>query len=317
MKKAMRLTLAIILCSSFQVNNSFAVENCTINNQRGKQIAEFTNLIGEEFKVVLPPIGLTSDFSRTYLLNEKSIVKISSLYEGSNCIATYFNTLSNAKPTSLELNDSTFEDWITYLGISTANPIKTYEDKSYIRKKLNRLVELYKSSDFNSQKVSYRSLGDLPNVIKNNNLKKDLDFPVVSIIEKEIEADYRSLNDSNRYSDFIKFKNIFLNIRINSTDGCFKYNSTNALNNLSLNQFSSVNYGPPHLYYFSQKYSSSLSCKVKVSIFGSSFDVGEVTLLADSPKNVLNKTITCAKGKVIKKIMGPSPKCPNGYKLRG
>lgn len=44
---------------------------------------------------------------------------------------------------------------------------------------------------------------------------------------------------------------------------------------------------------------------------------GQTATTSPSPKPTLNiKTITCVKGKVIKKVSGKSPKCPTGFKKR-
>jgi hypothetical protein len=37
---------------------------------------------------------------------------------------------------------------------------------------------------------------------------------------------------------------------------------------------------------------------------------------ATAPAKAVSKTISCVKGKTVKKISGPNPKCPTGYKLK-
>jgi len=320
MKKALRLTLTIILCSSFQLNNAYGVENCTVKNQLGKRIAEFTNLIGDEFKVGLPPIGLTADFSRTYLLNEKSVVKISSIYEGPDCIATSFTSNANAKPQSLELNDTNVENWMTDLPSNGRGGVKTYENKVYVKRKLDDLVALIKSPEFKTLKINYQSYDDIPKLSKVNNGGDTWQNPtsVISrVITNQIESDYQKLNDTSKYGDYAGFKTMFLNLGLSSPDGCLRYQTSTDFSKETINIYSSANMGPPHIYYFSEPFTASLSCRVNVSIYGSNFYVGEINLIAVQPKVTVQKTITCVKGKIIKKISAVNPKCPTGYKLRG
>jgi len=317
-KKTLVLAVTSVLLSFMGLNPIQSAENCTIKNQIGKQTAEFTNLAGEKFMVTLPPVGLTSEFSRMYLLNEDSPVSISTVYEGPNCIATTIGTIVNAKPQSVEFNDLNFDNWITVLNSTHVDQIKTYENKLYIRKKTDDLIRLLKNPEFSSIKINYQSKADVARLGMVNNGGDTWQRPTFSISKKlrdEIEADYIALNDLSKFTDYNYFKMIFLNLTINSTDGCFRYNSTSALTKQNINQYSSVNLGPPHVYYFSQPYSVGLKCKAKVSVLGSNFYVGEIDLIASQPQTIQSKTIYCTKGKISRTMVGQNPKCPNGYKL--
>ena len=318
MKKTLVLAIASVFMSFLGANPSHGAENCTNKNQIGKQTAEFTNLAGENFKVTLPPVGLTSEFSRMYLLNEESSISIETLYEGPNCIATIIGTTANAKRQSVDFNDTNFENWITELNSTHGNQIKTYENKLYVRKKTEDLIRLLKTPEFSSININYQAKEDVPRLGMVNNGGDTWQTPTFSISKKirdEIETDYIALNDLNKFTDYNYFKMIFLNLKINSTDGCFRYNSTSALTKQNVNQYSSVNLGPPHIYYFSQPYVAGLKCKANVSVLGSNFYVGQIELVAIQSKKVQSKTIYCTKGKISKTVVGQNPKCPSGYKL--
>lgn len=318
MKKTLVIAIASMFISFLGVSPSHSAENCTNKNQIGKQTAEFTNLAGEKFKVTLPPVGITSEFSRMYLLNEESSISIETLYEGPNCIATIIGTTANAKRQSVDFNDTNFDSWITELNSTHGNQIKTYENKLYIRKKTEDLIRLLKTPDFSSIRINYQTKEDVPRLGTVNNGGDTWQTPTFAISRKiidDIETDYVALNDLNKFTDYNYFKMIFLNLKINSTDGCFRYNSTSALTKQNVNQYSSVNLGPPHIYYFSQPYKVGLKCKVNVSVLGSNFYVGQIELVAIQTKTIQSKTIYCTKGKTLKTVVGQNPKCPSGYKL--
>ncbi len=311
-------TLFIISVTNVAPTVANAVENCTDKNWRSTSTAKFTNLEGLSYSVSAP-YELDSQFSRAYLIDETTRVDISTLYEGSNCLATVVTRSVNAKEQFLPENEVAVDKFLSQ-NDSDFFP-KTYEEKLNAKRFIQRLKEELLSSKYASSNIEYQSRESAGQIGRKNIVSDLWQNPLYDLQKRMgeiIDSEYRLLNDNNRYGEYYKYKSLFLNLRLNSSDGCFAYYKEQKDSGVVTKLYSSGIPGPNYFwaYYFEKPYSNTLQCKVSISLYNSEFSVGNLILIPQNKVSTSVKSIICIKGKTLKMLSGANPKCPAGYKKK-
>jgi len=308
--------LVIVSITNVSPTLANAVENCTDKDRRSTSTARFINLEGLSYSVSAP-FELDSEFSRNYLLDETTRVDISTLYEGSNCMATVVKRSVNAKAPFVPENEAVIDKFLSQ-NVSDFFPNK-YEEKLNAKRFIQRLKEELLSSKYASVNIEYQSYESAGQIARKNVASDLWQNPLYNLqmrMREIIDSEYLQLNDANRYGEYAKYRNLFLNIRLNSSDGCFAYYKEQKDSGVVTKLYTSGVPGPNFFwaYYFEKPYSSALQCKVSISLYNSEFSVGNLILIPTTKVNTSAKPIICIKGKTLKMLSGSNQKCPAGYK---
>lgn len=318
-RKYVILSLLSLLIGNLNAISIVAVEKCTASNWQGNSTAKFTNLVGDTYSV-RSPYEPTAEFSRTYLLNETSKIEISTLYEGSNCAATTISRSVYAKAPYVSESEEVVEKFINKNHL--LNLPKTYEVQLKVRKLIEKLKQELESSQFSSATIAYQSFADAAIIGRKEGMASDMWqnplYNIQSRMREIIDSEYKALNDSSKFNEYYIYKNLFFNLRLASDDGCFAYYAERRDSKAIMKLYSSGPPGPDYYwaYYFAQPFSNTLRCKVSVFLYDSEFSVGKLTLIPMKKLVAISKTITCVKGKSIKKVTSSNPRCPVGYTLK-
>jgi hypothetical protein len=136
-------------------------------------------------------------------------------------------------------------------------------------------------------------------------------------IQKLISLEYKSENPT-----YLKnLSHVFLQLQSYSPDGCIKFHINDLIRQQTGIEGKNSLYSPQMFgfYYFPKKQ----DCKLNLVYFNNnqeSISLGQVILQPfieqTSSKLVKKTTISCVKGKQIKKVTAVKPVCPTGYKKK-
>jgi hypothetical protein len=136
-------------------------------------------------------------------------------------------------------------------------------------------------------------------------------------IQKLISSEYKSENPT-----YLKnLSHVFLQLQSYSPDGCIKFHINDLIRQQTGIEGKNSLYSPQMFgfYYFPKKQ----DCKLNLVYFNNnqeSISLGQVILQPfieqTSSKLVKKTTISCVKGKQIKKVTAVKPVCPTGYKKK-
>lgn len=291
-----------------------------------KASVNFVNLNGEYFKINLRPEYLatlknrgSNGLSQQYFLNSTSKIRFELVYEGKSCLTRTIQIETNAMEPTQEFSPEILDAWANFIRVPDVIGSLNFKEVALVKEIFVKAREYVVKNPKVS--IKYRDFESVKNLTfddyRGNEFYENPTRTMRDYIQKLISSEYKSENPT-----YLKnLSHVFLQLQSYSPDGCIKFHINDLIRQQTGIEGKNSLYSPQMFgfYYFPKKQ----DCKLNLVYFNNnqeSISLGQVILQPfieqTSSKLVKKTTISCVKGKQIKKVTAVKPVCPTGYKKK-